>query len=150
MWSKVCVFVALAVLVTAPAAGQDGKPVAGVKVKVEVELRGVLSFTEKDITIVVQESEFDPRLLAEVQKARTWTLDLGDAKDLRAKVKSLDKKTVVVTGSARLLGISTQTFHYKGGVPLTIADKAPDMVGTRSALDLEHRVQVKSLTEVSE
>ena len=60
-----------------------------VKVKVEVELRGVLSCTKEAATI---------------DKQPKWVLDFGEDKEMRAKAKSLDGKTVLVKGSAILRG----------------------------------------------
>jgi hypothetical protein len=149
MRSKAIVVLIAFVIVAARAGAENvgvKSPASYVKVKLEVELRGVLSFANKEVTIRVQESEFDPGLLAEVQKERKWTLDLGRSKGLLDKAKGLDGKIVIVKGSATLLGINTQTLRYKGGVPLICADKAPDLTGTRAVLNLEHKVEVRSLT----
>jgi hypothetical protein len=145
MWSKAAVGFVAAAILAAPAGARDG---GAVKVKVEVELRGVLSVGESKITLLVQESDFDPALLADVPKERTWVLDLGDAKELRKKAKELDGKEVVVKGGAVLLGVNTQTFRYKGAVPAVYPPiKPPDLIGSRSVPNLERRVEVKDLTE---
>jgi hypothetical protein len=54
------------------------------KIKVEVELRGVLSYA--DNRVAIREDE--------------WVLDFGDNKEMDAKAKGLDGKTVLVIGSA--------------------------------------------------
>jgi hypothetical protein len=158
MSSKVAVCLVAVIILTNRAFAQDsvpGKaksPESNVKVKVEVELRGVLSFAEKEVTLVVQESEFNPNILAEVPKERKWLVVLGEAEELQKKAKSLHGKTVIIKGSATLLGINTQTFKYKGSVPAIYVNPPlvpPDMIGTRTVLNLEHKVEVKSLTEAT-
>jgi len=156
MRSKATAFVVAVVLLAGRAVAQDGgadkvkSSDSYVKVKVDVELRGVLSFAEKEVAVLVQEPEFNADLLTEVPKGRKWVLDLGEANELRKKAKELDGKTVVVKGGAVLLGVNTQTFKYKGAVPAIYRNPpitAPDLIGTRTELDLEHKVEVKSLTE---
>jgi tetratricopeptide (TPR) repeat protein len=123
-----------------------------VKVKVEVELRGVLSFTEKDVTILVKETEFNPAMLTEVQKDQKWSLELGGSNRLRKQAQRLHGKTVIVKGSAVLLGVKTQTFKYKGSIPAIYRNPPlvpQDMTGARTVLDLEHKVDVKGLTETA-
>jgi len=149
MWLKVMVFLVAVVVYTT----QDGRPVkakasdSSVKVRVQVELRGVLVFAEKEVILLVQEPEFNAGILAEVSREQKWVLDLDQAKDLRKKAKSLHGKTVIVKGSAILLGLNTQTFKYKGAVPAVYpAIRAPDLIGTRTTLNLEHKVEVNSLT----
>jgi hypothetical protein len=153
---KTTVFLVALVLLTARAGAKDGEPAKGnpaasyVKVKVQVELRGILTVTKKEITVLVQEPDFNPAVLTEVTKARNWVLDLGAAKGLWKKARSWSGKAVIVRGSANLLGVKTQTFRYKGAVPAIYpAPKAPDLVGTRAVLDLERRVEVKELTKVA-
>jgi hypothetical protein len=100
-----------------------------VKVKVEVELRGVLTCTDEAVTItIVREiiSLLDIRNADEVfgadrfEKVK-WVLDFGQDKEMRAKAKALDGKTALVEGTATLRGIR------------------------KSFLDLEPKVAVKSL-----
>jgi hypothetical protein len=97
-----------------------------VKVKVEVELRGVLTCSKEASTI-------------SIGKKHKWVLDFGEDKEMRAKAKALDGKTVLVQGSANLRGIISETtkelFGGRSGYPLR----------TKSFLDLEPRVAVKSL-----
>lgn len=157
MRSKATIFL-VAVILTGQAAAQEGGPGkantadSDIKVKVEVELRGVLSVGEEELTILVREPEFNADTLTEVPRQRKWLLDLSEAKELRKKAKALDGKTVTIKGSAVLLGVKTQTFKYKGSVPAVYRNPplvAPDLVGTKSVLDLEHKVAVKGLTEVA-
>lgn len=125
---------------------------SSVKVRVDVELRGVLTFAQKEVTILVQEPEFKADILVHVPKERKWVLDLGETKELREKAKSLHGKTVIIKGSAVLLGVKTHTFQYKGAVPAIYINPPitpPDLIGTRSVLDLEHKAVVKSLMEAS-
>ena len=148
------VFLVALVLLTTRAGPTPGGPAKGNppasygKVKVQVELRGILTVAKKEITVLVQEPDFDPALLTEVTKERKWVLDLGGAKGLWKKARSWNGKSVIVRGSATLLGVKTQTFRYKGAVPAIYpALKAPDLVGTRAVLDLERWVDVKELTK---
>jgi hypothetical protein len=151
MWSKASLLVV--VIMAAQAAGQAVQvevPKNNVKVKLEVELRGMLSFSDKEVTLKVEENEIEAKLhgFVTVVKSRTWIVELGDAKELREKAKNLDGKMVIVKGNATLLGIKTRSVTYKPGVPLNLANKErelPDLVATTAELDLEHKVDVKSL-----
>ena len=154
MRSKTTVLLVALALLTARAGATDGAPAKGnspksyIKIKVQVELRGILTVAKKEVTVLVQEPDFDPAVLTEVMKERKWVLDLGAAKGLWKKARSWKGKSVIVRGSATLLGVKTQTFRYKGAVPAIYpALKAPDLVGTRAVLDLERRVVVKELTK---
>jgi hypothetical protein len=69
-----------------------------VKVKVEVELRGVLTCTDKAAAISIVTRDDDRDRFTE----QKWLLDFGQDKELRAKAKGLDGKTVLVEGSAIL------------------------------------------------
>jgi hypothetical protein len=151
---KTTMFLVALVLLTPLAGALAGGPAKGnppasyEKVKVQVELRGILTVAKKEVTVLVQQPDFDPALLTEVMKGRKWVLDLGAAKGLRKKARSWKGKSVIVRGSGTLLGVKTQTFQYKGAVPAIYpALKAPDLVGTRAVLDLERRVDVKELTK---
>jgi hypothetical protein len=109
-----------------------------VKVKVEVELRGVLTCTDEAVTIsIVTAEEFGRDRFKEIK----WVLDFGEEKEMRAKAKSLDGKTVLVKGSAILRGIRSET--WKGGFDL--GGRRGGGLETKSVLDLEPRVAVKSL-----
>jgi membrane protein involved in colicin uptake len=97
-----------------------------VKVKVDVELRGVLSYTEEAVTIRIGEKD-------------KWVLDFGADKEMRAKAKGLDGKTVLVEGSAILRSIRTP--KKRGGE----LDPREMTRGEEAFLDLEPKVAVKSL-----
>jgi hypothetical protein len=149
VWSTATILLAPLVILTVPARANDGKTpdvkLAGsyVKVKVEVELRGVLSFTEEAITLAVAEPEFDEYLFEDVKTERRWVLDFGEEKELRAKAKGLKGKTVLIKGSATLLGVRTETFRRARSL------KRPPPTTTRSVLELERKVSVKSLGAVT-
>jgi hypothetical protein len=102
-----------------------------IKVKVEVELRGVLCCAGDAATISIDEEH-------------KWVLDFGADKEIRAKAKGLDGKTVLLKGNATLRGIRSTT-----SVPYAGAANARDVV-VRSYLDLEPKVAVKSLVAVTE
>jgi hypothetical protein len=57
------------------------------KIRVEVELRGVLTCAEKEATIATD-------------RRQEWVLEFGGDKEMRTKAKGLDGKTVLVKGSA--------------------------------------------------
>jgi colicin import membrane protein len=121
-----------------------------VKVKVEVELRGVLTYTDEQITLSVVTPEAKKDQFEEVK----WVLDFGDEKEMRGKAKGLDGKAVLVTGSAILRGIKSETVKEwerpGGGRPMFDQTGRPvlgtvEKLVTRSVLDLEPKVAVKSL-----
>jgi hypothetical protein len=98
-----------------------------VKVKVDVELRGVLSCTGEAVTVSTDAVD-------------RWVLDFGEDREMRATARSLDGKTVVVKGSAILRGIQSTTTRdlisgFFGGAGVT----------TDCVLDLEPKVAVKNL-----
>jgi len=107
-----------------------------VKVKVEVQLRGVLTYTDEAVTLSVVTPEFGTDQFKEVK----WVLDFGDEKEIRAKAKSLDGKTVLVTGSAILRGIQSETKEDRASKVL-----GGPGVAVESFLDVEPKVAVKSL-----
>jgi hypothetical protein len=100
-----------------------------VKVRVEVELRGVLSCSDEAVTI-------------STDKEHKWVLDFGEDKETRAKAKRLDGKTVLVKGSAILRGIKTETPDTPENTYLKERGKPPKTI---PVLDLEPKVAVKSL-----
>jgi hypothetical protein len=141
-------FLVVAVILTPHLGARAHASGVSVKVKVDVEVCGTLTVTEKEVTISVEEAEDNPAHVSKGKKKRKWVLDLGTVKALREKAKGLHGKAVVVKGKAVLLGVTTQTFQYKGGIPAFYTNpplKAPDLVGTRTTLDLERRVEVTSL-----
>jgi hypothetical protein len=96
-----------------------------VKIMVEVELRGVLSCTEKAATVSIGE-----------RNVQVWVLDFGENKEMRAKAKPLDGKTVLVKGTAILHEtVTVDADRRRGGF---------SPLGT-AFLDLEPNVAVKSL-----
>jgi hypothetical protein len=120
-----------------------------VKVKVEVELRGVLTCTDEAVTVSIVSPEFGTDRFNEVK----WVLDFGEEKEVRAKARSLEGKTVSVTGSAILRGIKSETrksyerIRNEGGLirPSTGRATVQDLkLATKSVLDLEPKVAVKS------
>src|SRR5262245_31268107 len=84
----------------------------GVTLSLSVELRGTLTFADKQATVRVHESK--PGDLAARVEA-VWTLDLTADKALLKEAKQLDGKQVIVTGTCRLLGVKTETRKYKRG-----------------------------------
>jgi hypothetical protein len=120
-------------------ADEAKSPAGGyVKVKLEVELRGVLSCADEAITI-------------SIDKKDKWVLDFGEDKEMREKAKGLDGKTVLVKGSAILRGIQSKSgLEYREE---TQAERAmrkgaarePHGIRTKSVLDLEPKIAVKSL-----
>lgn len=100
-----------------------------VKVKVDVELRGVLSCTDKAATISISKKEWKDKWV--------WELDFGKDKEMRAKAKDLNGKTVLVEGSAVLIGVDSVTKR-------DLLDPR-GALRTDSNLDLESKVRVKSL-----
>jgi hypothetical protein len=104
-----------------------------VKVKVEVELRGVLTCTDEAVTLSVVTREKD---VWDRFKEVKWVLDFGADKALRAKAKDLNGKTVLVEGRAPLQyqeqGLKIGSFRLRDSK-------------TVSVLDMEPKVAVKSL-----
>jgi hypothetical protein len=124
----------------------EGKAAANsyVKVKVEVELRGVLTCTNEAVTLSIVTPEFGTDRFQEVK----WVLDFGEEKGIRAKAKTLDGKTVLVTGSSILRGVKSETIKRdrRGGFMAQAAPSVQDLtLETRSVLDVEPKVAVKSL-----
>jgi hypothetical protein len=148
MWSKASLFL-VAVVLTPHLGARVNASDSSVKVKVEVEVCGTLSFTDKEAILLVKEPVTHIGILAKATRERKWVLDLGTAEALRKKAKGLHGKVVVVKGKAVLLGVKSETFKYKGAVPAVYTNpplKAPDLIGTRTTLELEHKVEVTSLT----
>jgi hypothetical protein len=119
-----------------------------VRVKVEVELCGVLTSTDEAaiLSIITHKSGTDQ--FEEVK----WVLDFGEANEIRRKARSLDGKTVLVTGSAFLRGVKSETWQdyglrFRGRRQPGPED--PFEIVTRSVLDLEPKVAVKSLVVAS-
>ena len=90
-----------------------------VKVRVEVEVRGVLSATEKSVTVAARDRVYNlfsdaEEIPREGVPATVYTLDFVRAKDLRELAKALDGKEVVVTGMSELRTVVQPT--RPGGV----------------------------------
>jgi hypothetical protein len=111
-----------------------------VKIKVEVELRGVLSCTEEAVTI-------------STDKETKWVLEFGEDKEMRAKAKRLNGKTVVVEGIG-LLEYQKRGVQQQQKKKLDPSDSLDDAIRTGidsvSVLDLGPKVRVKSLAAASE
>jgi hypothetical protein len=88
-----------------------------VKVRVEVEVRGVLSYTEKATTVTARYPVFelwnDAKELPDTA-ATLVALDFDRAKDLRELARALNGKEVVVTGMSELRMVAPP--HRPGGV----------------------------------
>jgi hypothetical protein len=113
-----------------------------VKIKVEVELRGVLSCTEKAVTI-------------STDKNTKWVLEFGEDKEMRAKANRLNGKTVVVEGigvleyQKRAVQRAGQKKLLDPKASLDDAVKERDSIEPISVLDLGPKVRVKSLAAAS-
>jgi hypothetical protein len=125
-----------------------------VKVRVEVELRGVLASTDEAVTITVV-TPFGPDEFKEVK----WVLDFSDEKELRARAKSVDGKSVLVKGTAVLRGIeSLAELEYRKvdqdpeealrRGPIRRGE-GPSGIRMKSVIDLEPKIAVKSLVVVT-
>jgi hypothetical protein len=96
--------------VTAIPAGdeKDAQPSKNsyVKVRVEVEIRGILRVTDKGTTVMARDQMFnlfnDAEEITASSRATVYTLDFARAKDLRELANVLSGKEVVVTGMSEL------------------------------------------------
>jgi len=77
-----------------------------VKVRVEVELRGILRDTDKGATVTARDQLYslfnDAEEITDPSRATVYTLDFARAKDLRELAKVLSGKEVVLTGMSEL------------------------------------------------
>jgi hypothetical protein len=78
-----------------------------VKVRVEVEVRGVLTASDKAVTVAARDRVYNLfRDADEIPRrgapATVYALDFARAKDLRELAQALDGKEVVVTGMSEL------------------------------------------------
>src|SRR5262249_13398883 len=126
------------------------QPASYVKLKVEVEVCGKLSYTDKGVTVTVSERDYSSGFLAE--KDAAWELDLSGAKELLQKAKDLHGKPVVVKGVSVLLGVGTQTRKVLTGSttppPTPASPPPPPPVETEVSypvLIVEHKVKVTTL-----
>jgi hypothetical protein len=139
---------------------------SSVKLRLEVEIRGVLSVTEKSATITNKETIFEwvrspgrPRpgvpdvVLERREVDKVWVLELDD--DLKKTAQTLHGKEVVVTGKCLVLGIRSAAETGKiplapiprGGVTSDTPVVVPEGFATsvQSQLHLDDRVTVMSL-----
>jgi hypothetical protein len=80
-------------------AEEEGKKrPAPVRVKLEVELRGTLTFEGNTAIVAVRRSRYDGKHYEEYKEP--WILDFGKSDDLRRKAKALAGKPVVLLGKA--------------------------------------------------
>ncbi|OWK46723.1 hypothetical protein [Fimbriiglobus ruber] len=106
----------------------DGHANSYVKIKVDVELRGVLSFTEEKTTLAIDQQP-------------NWVLDFDEDNEARVKAKDLNGKTIVVTGYATLQHKTQDVSERPKGLA---TGRGTGM--TVSVLDLEPKCTVKRLT----
>jgi hypothetical protein len=90
-----------------------------VKVRVEVEVRGVLAASDKVVTVTARDRVYNlfsdaEEITREGVPATVYTLDFVRAKDLRELAEALDGKEVIVTGMSELRTVVQST--RPGGV----------------------------------
>jgi hypothetical protein len=77
-----------------------------VKVRVEVEVRGILRDADKGLTVTARDQTYnlfnDAEEIIDPSRATVYILDFARAKDLRELAKVLSGKEVVVTGMSEL------------------------------------------------
>jgi hypothetical protein len=99
---------ALAITTGTPAGDKTDAPPSKdcyVKVRVEVEIRGILRDSDKGITVTARDRLYDLFNDAEEiteARATAYTLDFTRARDLRALARVLNGKEVVVTGMSEM------------------------------------------------
>ena len=114
------------VAVTATPAGEKKDPPPSkdsyVKVRVEIEIRGILQVTDKSATVTARYQIFnlfnDAEEITDPPRATVYTLDFARTKELRELAKVLSGKEVVVTGKSELRQV-TQRISRGGGVGST-------------------------------
>jgi hypothetical protein len=137
---------------------------SSVKLRLEIEMRGVLSVTEKAVTITNKETiyEYTNTGLESRQVDKVWVLELGE--NLKKTAKTLHGKEVEVTGRCLLLGLKSQASTGKtaasigsrtipnprGGPPSELPVIVPEGFATsvQSQLLLDDHVRVVSLKAV--
>jgi hypothetical protein len=111
MRSVIHLSIGLCLIVAAAAIAGDENPIqpskeSYVKVRVEVEMRGLLRATDKGITVTARDQMYnlfnDAEEITDASRATAYTLDFARAKDLRELAKDLSSKEVVVTGISEL------------------------------------------------
>jgi hypothetical protein len=77
-----------------------------VKVRVEVEVRGILRVTEKGAAVIARDRLYhlfdDTEEITDSARATVYDLDFARAKDLRELAKVLSGKEILVTGMSEL------------------------------------------------
>jgi hypothetical protein len=122
-----------------------------VKLRLEIEMRGLLSVKEKAITITTKETvyEYKPKLgLQSREVDKVWVLELDE--NLKKIAKTLDGKEVEMTGKCLILGVKSSADTIK--MPAVSAgpgrpELRPEMMatGVTSQLLLDSKVIVISL-----
>jgi hypothetical protein len=91
-----------------PAGGQKDQPSKDsyVKVRVEVEVRGILQNTDKGATVTARDQLYDlfndAEDITDPSRSTVYALDFARAKDLAELAGGLSGKEVVVTGMSEL------------------------------------------------
>ncbi len=84
-----------------------------VKVRVEVEVRGFLRETDKEITVIARDQTYnlfnDAEEITDAARATVYTLDFARAKEQREMAKDLRGKEVVVSGMGELRMVTRVT-----------------------------------------
>jgi hypothetical protein len=125
-----------------PGKGEASRPT--VLLKTEVEIRGVLSATETGVTVTVREESVKDTIWTTGEEA-VWQLDLGGVGELQKKVRALNGKQVVVTGTARLLGVRTVTYKTLQQPAYESLQPSRPQLGSQSVLVVEHKIKVGTL-----
>jgi hypothetical protein len=143
-----------------------------VKLRLEIELQGVLKVTDKEVTLTHKETRFEyvknpvphapgsPDLVLENREVdRVWVLQLDD--NQKKAARDLHGKDVVVTGKVLVLGINAQAQSGKtaptigsrimqnprGGPPTDVPTVIPEGIATtvHAQLQLDDHVTVVSV-----
>jgi hypothetical protein len=94
-----------------------------VKVRVEVEVRGILRDSDKGVMVTARDRLYnrfnDAEELTDEGRPTTYTLDFARASDQRALAKALDGKEVVVIGlgELRMVNQKVRPGGFTGGGP---------------------------------
>jgi hypothetical protein len=118
MRSAILLSFGLTLVVAAAIAAGDEKELkpskdSCVKVRVEVEVRGILQDTDKGAAVTARDQTFnlfnDAEEITDSSRATAYVLDFTRAKDLRELAKVLNGKEVVVTGMSELRQVNQKT-----------------------------------------
>jgi hypothetical protein len=152
MLPKCFLLVVLFPLLTLPAtagaqAGKPKTPAGSIKIKVDVEIEGVLTLKGQEFSILVGKAEYAPPFFSGQEVEQRWVLDFTAAKELTPLARELVGKVVAVHGKCVLQGISTFSAPKPSPVP---GPGSPHVdFGTYALLNLEKKVTVQSLTVVN-